>query len=301
VSLDHLHGILRERFILVLEVTFYADESGIHDPHGEQLGSEVATVAGYIATKDQWKKFERRWNTALKKFKVSEFHMSEFNREKQKPDSPYVGWPNEKKKRFLRLLIKIARDNTLYGYASMVETKAWDTILDNETKLGLPKRKKGKLLEVPVYNPYITCFQNFFAKFPKFLNEAVDPIVSKRALVERVAFVFHQHQVFGPAAQIGYNIVHKDLDYDHRFGTITFGSSEEYPPLQAADLFAFYCRKSFTHYLKNIPQDEFELALLHPDKCYLIHLSPENLKDLREKNERLRQEREKAGARRENS
>jgi hypothetical protein len=71
--------------------------------------------------------------------------------------------------------------------------------------------------------------------------------------------------------------------------------------------------RAFTHYrinrliqklrnfIKNISEDEFERALLHPDKCYLIHLSPDNLKDLRESNDRLRQEREKAGAIKENS
>jgi len=294
MSLAHLHWILHEGFVCVLDLTFYADESGIHDPHGEEPGSEVAAVAGYIATKSQWKKFERRWNTALKKYKVPEFHMSEYNRRKQKPLSPYIGWSNEKKKRFLRLLIKIARDNTLYGYSSMVETRAWDTILDSETKLGMPKGKKGKVLEELVYNPYIVCFQNFFAKFPKFLSEVVDPVVSKRTPVGRVSFVFHQHEVFGPAAQIGYNIIHRDLDYGRRLGALKFGSSEDYSPLQAADLFAFYCRKRFTRYLNNVPPDEFELALLHPDTCYLIYLSPENLKDLRERNERLRQEREKA-------
>jgi uncharacterized protein DUF3800 len=281
----------------VLEAIFYADESGIHDPHGEQPGSEVAAVSGYIATKSQWKKFEQRWNTALKKFKVPEFHMSEFNRREQKPSSSYFGWSDNKKKHFLRLLIKIARDNTLYGFASMVETKAWDKILDNETKLDLPRVKKGKLVEEPLFNPYLTIFQNFFAKFPQFLTKAVDPIVNRHTPIERVAFVFHQHDVFGPAAQIGYNIVHKELDYDRRLGTLVFGSAEDYPPLQAADLFAFYSRRRFTRYLKKIAPDEFETELLHPDKTYLIHLSPENLKDLRDNNEDLRQERQKAAER----
>jgi len=65
MSLALLHAILRETVILVLELTFYGDESGVHDPHGEEPGSEVAAIGGYIATKRQWEKFERRWNTAL--------------------------------------------------------------------------------------------------------------------------------------------------------------------------------------------------------------------------------------------
>ena len=211
--------------------------------------------------------------------------MSEFNRREPKPFSPYVGWSDNKRKRFLRLLIKIARDNTLYGYASMVETKVWDTILDDATKLPPPHTKS---------NPYHTCFMNFFAKFLKILKKEIDPLISKRPSAEKIAFVFHNHQVFGPAAKIGYGIIQKVLDHDGRLGTISFGSTEDYLPLQAADLFAFYCRKRFTRYLNNKAADEFEQALLKHEKVYLLYLSSENLQDLREKNEKVRQEREQA-------
>ncbi len=265
----------------MLEVTFYADESGTHDPHGEQVGAEVAAIAGYIATKKQWETFKRRWNTALTKYKIPEFHMSEFNRHKP----PYDSWTNAKRKRFLRALIRIARDNKLYGYASMVETKAWDTILDDETK-GFPE----------FYNPYHTCLQNLFAKFPKFLKEEFDPHVSKGKPVEKIAFVFHRHQELGPAAAAGFEICKDVLDSDDRFSSITFGSSKDCVPLQVADLLAFYARRIFTRDLKGIPRDEFELALLERDNLHLIFLSPENLKDLRQKNEKVRQEREKANS-----
>jgi Protein of unknown function (DUF3800) len=268
----------------VLDVTFYGDESGIHDPHGNESGSEVAAIGGYLATKRQWKKFEKRWSSALREYEVPEFHMSEYNRQKPDQKSPYLGWSGTKKKRFLRLLIKIARDNTTAAYASMVQTKAWDTILDNDTKLGFPQN-----------NPWHTCFQNFFAKFPYFLKEMVDPLISRYTPPEKVAFVFHQHEIFGPAAQIGYGIVKKVLKDADRFGGICFESTEDYPPLQAADLLAFYARRRFTRYLKNVAPDEFELALLGDDKkVWLLELSPENLEDLRQKNEQARYARDVA-------
>jgi hypothetical protein len=305
VSLAQLHDILCERSILVLDVRFYADESGIHDEHGKEEGAEVAVIGGYIATKRQWKLFAKRWDTVLCAFNVPEFHMSQYYRKKQDSDSPYLGWPNTEKKRFLRQLIKVARDNTTAAYASMVQTKAWDTILDPGTKLGIPKRQKdrivdgkpvlGELVEEPHYNPYIICFQNFFAKLPYFLKEMVDPVLSRYAPPEQVAFVFHRHKDFGPAAQVGYNIVHKDFDHEHRLGTISFGSTEKCPPLQAADLLAFYARKRFTRYLKNIAPDEFEMALLgNEKKVWLLELTPDNLKDLRQKNEQARYARDVA-------
>ena len=304
-ELDQLHDILCERSILVVDVRFYADESGIHDEHGNEPGSEVAVVGGYIATKREWKRFGRHWDEALQEYGVPEFHASEYNRERPKPKSPYYGWSDTKKKKFLRLLIKIARDNTTAGYASAVQTKAWDKILDPATKLGIPKRQKdrivdgklvaGALVEAPIYNPYIICFQRFFVQLPYFLKEMVDPVLSRYAPPEQVAFVFHQHQVFGPAAQVGYNIVHKDFDREHRLGTIAFGSTEKYPPLQAADLLAFFARKRITRYLKQIAPDEFEMALLgNEKKVWLSELTPDDLKDLRLRNEQARYTRDVA-------
>jgi hypothetical protein len=289
VSLDHLHGILRERVILVLEVTFYGDESGIHDPHGKEPGSEVAAIGGDIATKRQWKRFEQRWKTALRKYKVPEFHMSEYNRKRPKPKSPYFGWSEAKKKIFLALLIKIARDNTTAAYAAMVQTQAWDTILDDETKLGSPQDDSQK-------NPWHTCFQYFFAQFPFYLKGMVDPLISKHTPPEKIAFVFDQHEIFGPAAQIGYGAIKKILPDGGRFGGILFLAAKDYPPIQAADLFAFYARRRFARSLKNIAVDEFEEAILgNHEKVWLVELSPQKLKELRENNERVRRARAATG------
>ena len=282
MSLAQLHGILREEFILVLDVTFYGDESGVHDEHRKEEGSEVAAIGGYIATKRQWKKFEKRWNAVLREFQVPEFHMSQYYRKEQDSDSPYLGWPNIKKKIFLRQLIKVARDSTTAACASMVQTEAWDKILDNETKLGSPQDNSQK-------NPWHTCFQHFFVQFPYFLTEMVDPIISAHTPPEKVALVFHQHEVFGPAAEIGYAIVKKTLKYGSRLGTIAFGAAEDCPPLQAADLLVFYARRRFTRYLKGIAPDEFDLALLGNEKrVWMFDLSPPNLKDLRHRNEQVR-------------
>jgi hypothetical protein len=302
VCLSHLHGILREEFILVIDLTFYADESGIHDPHGEQPGSEVASIAGYIGTKKQWETWERRWNTALNKFKVPQFHMSEFNRKDQKPDSNYFGWSDKKKKRFLRLLIKIASEVPLAGYGSLVRTKAWDSILGDDAKVGIPGKRKGDYhIAKPVFNPYLICFQNFFAKFPKYLDEVVNPLLGKRGPVRSVAFVFHQHKVFGPAAEIGFMLSQEVLK-DERLSTITLAPVQEYPPIQSADLLAFYSRRRFIRFLNNIPPDEFEQALLdpdpdNPDRVYLLELNDENLAGLQENSLKLRSQRAKQNLR----
>ena len=220
--------------------------------------------------------------------------MSEFYRSKQPLGSPYIGWSPAKKQRFLLSLIKIARDNTLYGYASMVETKLWDSVLDDATKLGVPRLRKtdGKWIETPQYNPYHTCAQNFFARFPVFMNETVDPLLPASARGQKVAFVFHQHEVFGIALQLGYQAIQGVADMGDRLDRLTFGASEDYEALQAADLFVFYCRRRFTRYLEGKPEDKFESALLDPNRVYLLDLPARTLKALKENNARLRQKRE---------
>src|SRR5277367_1376380 len=109
MSLAQLHDLLSEPVTIVIDLRFYADESGIHDQHGDERGSEVASIAGCIGTKDEWKTWKRRWNTALRKFHVKDFHASEFflKRDARPEDWPYHGWSENKRRQFLLLLIKI--------------------------------------------------------------------------------------------------------------------------------------------------------------------------------------------------
>jgi hypothetical protein len=167
----------------------------------------------------------RRLEAALKKYHVPVFRVSEYNQKErhQKPDSPYNGWSEAKKKRFLRLLIGIATEIPLAGYGSMVETKAWDSILDDYTKVGIPHEKKHR--QELIYNPYISCFQNFFAKFPKFLDNAVNLLLSKHIPVSKVTSVFDHQKDFGPAALKGYELSQESLK-DDRLGSFASSNSK---------------------------------------------------------------------------
>jgi hypothetical protein len=154
----HLHGILREKVILVLGLTVYADESGTHDKHGLQRGSEVTVVAGYIAKKASWDVFTRRWRTALKKYKVDVFHMSELSAWQK--HAPYNTWTEAKRKRFLSTLIKIARDNTHFAIGGMVSTQDYDKALSDDVKAGI-----GKLCS---HSPISLLFSNALREILRF-------------------------------------------------------------------------------------------------------------------------------------
>jgi hypothetical protein len=265
----HLHGILRERVIAVLGLTVYADESGTHDKRGLQLGSEVTVVAGYIATKSDWDVFTRRWRTALKKFKVGVFHMSELSAWQK--HAPYNTWSETKRKRFLKTLIKIARDNTHYAIGGMVSTKDYNTILPDEVKAGI-----GSFV---LNAPYHFCFQMLFVKFYDLLVGEVDSHYRKFGKDgEKVAFVFEQQEEYEPIAHSSFAAIKKRVDIDNRFASLTFAASECYEPLQAADLLAFYARRILTHKMQGRPwRDEFERMMEERHNLMLYYFTPKQL------------------------
>jgi hypothetical protein len=233
----------------VIGLTIYADESGTHDEHGLQLGSEVTAVAGYIADKRNWERLTRRWNYARKEFGIQgPFHASKYWRN----EPPFDQWTDAKKKRCLRTFIKIARDNTWFAVAGMVGTKDWDEIM-------APQYKRGYAGKLSLRHPYHFCFQMLFVRFMEYLKDDIDKRFRRRkGAEERVAFVFDRHQEFGKIASAGFRIIKDLIDPDDRFESFTLGSKEKYIALQAADLLAFYARRILTHqYQGKAWQDPF--------------------------------------------
>jgi Protein of unknown function (DUF3800) len=252
----------------VLGLTVYADESGIHDKHGLQLGSEITAIAGYISTKRNWEIVIRRWNTALTKFGVEVFHMSEYWRNKP----PYDKWSDAKKKKFLSTLIRIARDNTWFAIAGMVPTKDWDDALPEDIKGG------GLGGELSFDHPYHFCFQMFFARFMDLLTSETDKRFAKHRFKEKVAFVFEQQHQFEDIASAGFHILKDVLDPANRLASLTFGSKEDYIPLQAADLLAFYARRILTHQMQGKAwRDPFERQMEERHNLMLYYFTREQL------------------------
>lgn len=281
----HLHGVLREKIIGVLGLTVYADESGIHDKRGLSRGSEVTAVAGYIATKRNWEIVIRRWNTALKKYGVGVFHMSDYWRKRP----PYDKWSEARQKRFLSTLIRIARDNTWFAIGGMVSTKDWDEALPESIKGG---GLGGKL---SFDHPYHFCFQMFFARFMDLLTGEIDKRFARQKFREKVAFVFDQQRQFEGIATAGFHILKDALDPENRLASLTFGSKEDYIPLQAADLLAFYARRILTHQMQGKAwRDTFERQMEKRHNLMLYYFTREQLIQFARKGIAARQARQEA-------
>jgi hypothetical protein len=97
--------------------TAYFDGSGSPD----DPNTPVLTVAGFVATTEQWIEFERNWKDACTDFGVSALHMRDFSHSKREFES----WKGdiEKRDRFMRRLVSIIRTRVRNSFASVVVLK----------------------------------------------------------------------------------------------------------------------------------------------------------------------------------
>jgi hypothetical protein len=89
--------------------TVYLDASGNPD------NTPALTVAGFIATTEQWIRLEKRWLAVLKEYGVSALHMKDYAHSKREFES----WKGDEKKRarFLNDLIAVIQPRVRHSFA----------------------------------------------------------------------------------------------------------------------------------------------------------------------------------------
>jgi hypothetical protein len=92
----------------------YFDDSGDEEDHQH----EVCSVAGYVATMDDWNKFEKEWQKVLDDNRVPYLHMREFAHFKKS----FEKFKDNKEDRiiFLQSLINVMKNANLYGIGSVI-------------------------------------------------------------------------------------------------------------------------------------------------------------------------------------
>jgi hypothetical protein len=248
----------------------YADESGTHDATGLHAGAEVATVAGYLSWQADWEVFVDEWQRVLSEYHVAAFHMSEFAAEERCARvivSPYHGWSPEKRDRFLRTLISIARDNTLVGFSAMVSVRDYDEMMP-------------KVLKEEVQHPYHFCFQLFFDTVLDVVRTQFEQPFPQE---ETIRFVFDRQEQFRGHAVAVYDLIRRVKDSDGRMGPISFEHSRQAVPLQAADLLASRARKMLTRRLRGetmMTPGGWDEALFSRQNVVTSYFTKENLQDV---------------------
>lgn len=120
-------------FIVMLsEYAAYFDDSGHPDDQ------KFVVVAGFIAEKTQWLRFEPEWKKAIAP--RSTFHAADFERESK-------DWGRNKKERYLNRLATIIKDNTIFSLSDSVCMDEYRTINATnrlEETLGTPYAMAGR-------------------------------------------------------------------------------------------------------------------------------------------------------------
>lgn len=190
----------------------YFDESG-------KDNSRILTLAGYIATKEQWDEFAREWSAVLKDEGVKIFHMKDFENgygEFKEED----GWTRERKIAVQKKLIGIINRRTNIGIFSSVDLPDYE-----ECMRGWRREYYG--------TPYTFLVKNCLSQVSLWAMHfrRREPIAY---VIEHGAGYNHEiNEAFRAAFA---NDIKREM---MRLGSLTFETKQRAIQLQAADMLAY--------------------------------------------------------------
>ena len=203
---SHLQG----NIFVILQI--YADESGTHHPKGDQPNSEVPVIAGYMAFRDEWKKFCPAWKAVLDRYDVQIFHAKDYHRRAV----PYNAWDDVKYEHFKYALAEVAGRQVPIGGAFHIKENY--------------KRNPNDA----VY-PYQYVIHNFF-------TDLHDALIERGYEAEKVSIIFDENsgKKWNSAIHDEIQVLRKD---GIKIGEHTYGTDSALLPLQAADMSAHRSRE----------------------------------------------------------
>ena len=182
----------------------------------ESYGPKVFTLAGLVSSAASWGRFSREWNSTLRRFGIEgRFHMNEF----ESGRGDFTGWATTRKVALARELARLIRGHAqlLVGVSVLVEDFARVYPID-------PMNPRDNPLTVYEY-----CMQSC-------LERIATAMQTGRHEIDLFFDRNRQHQTTATHFQY---ILAKTHDWDHVFGSMTFASSHQHVPLQAADVVAY--------------------------------------------------------------
>lgn len=223
---------------LIVAVQFaYGDDSGTHQGPN---GATHCLVAGYVASPRQWKLFRRDWRDALGN--VEEFHAVEFFQRRKSSGSPYRDWTDEQARMFLARLCVIIDKYALAPIGGAVKVSDFFAYSVEERRL-----LTGAVVltnthwhqgEFEVTQKTLEHMGSpnrpYFIVFPGFFVEAM-----LRSGDDQIHLVFDSQGDAEAHAKEHYDRFRKFAPGAERLSSITFASSKDELPLQAADLYAY--------------------------------------------------------------
>jgi hypothetical protein len=203
----------------------YFDESYSHPP-----APRVYTVAGYVATDTEWRKFKKEWKREVDKAGVEFFHMAKYEaRVKDEHGNlrgvgEYKDWSNEKRVEVLKRLHRAIHRRVLTGIASSVVVSDYEELITPNLRPGF-----GEPHEFAV----IACLKH------------IRHWGKENGYSDGIAYVFEsgsdRQKIVNRSFQHAYLDEEKRREY--RIGSWAFADKRDVNPLQAADILAYETTK----------------------------------------------------------
>ena len=188
--------------------TAYCDESG------HPSDSHIFTLAAVVAPTRQWIKFEEKWKRTLRRYRVSMFHMTDY----ENRQGEFMGWDQDRRISFIAELASIIKNTMLYAVANSVVVKDWNEII-------MPLFPRFKYM-----GPHIFLFHDLILS----ITESV-----KLPEHESIACVFDENNLVRHSASIYYQCLRIVYHLEDVLTSITFTNKRLIAPLQAADMVAY--------------------------------------------------------------
>jgi hypothetical protein len=185
----------------------------------------VYLVAGWVATAEEWAKFDAAWNAVLS----ADPSIGYFRHHDTKMlKGEFEGWSNEDAQAKLAALVKVICDHEMYGVTTGLNTTTWKQAFQSDTLS--PRRLKGLL---KFTHHYQSCFHSAVAMVMQrqlelnHTSDIVDLVFDQQdGLLKDSIKHYSQFKSLFPVA------VQKIA------GEISVGNDKDTPALQAADLLA---------------------------------------------------------------
>jgi hypothetical protein len=220
----------------------FLDETGVHED------AEMVAVGGYISRPKHWRAWTKDWNVHKRKVPsgrkpIKVFHSTDCANYRRE----FEGWTQEDRDPYVAQLLPVIPSHELAGIVIGV----------NLVDLTAAMKAHPELLEM-FGTPYTACFQ--------WAISIIMDFATQRGRRERMAFVHEVNDYKGECFK-AFEYVKTYLNPRAIPMTLAFGSKEDYPPLQAADILAYEGGK----FLKNkTGKPRRAWTALDPDKTRIM-------------------------------
>jgi hypothetical protein len=225
----------------------YFDESGTH---GNQ--SPLVTVAGFLATVDQWYQYKFELSQLFTEYSVAKFHAIDFRGRK----GDFKGWPRPKLAKFNSRFLQLADNHLSCGLAMILPSSDYKKIYHAEA---FPRRARPD-------TPYGLCVRAALWKSLLFMIDRPNDWPLNIVLEMGTKNEGDAIRVFG---EVKSNLLPK---FANLFGDINFGSKADLP-LAIADSLAYAMFRMSAGFSKH-PTEKNAAVVGPADPPYYVHKIP---------------------------